>query len=212
MRPHRLAHPLTLAAALFVVGACASVAPKPMKSVGRGWTETGVASWYGGKFHGRRTANGEIYDMYGVSAAHKTLPFDTVLEVRNLDNGKRLQVRINDRGPFVKGRIIDLSFTAAQKLGMVGPGTARVRIRVLGEAEIRGRYFTIQVAAYSDPATARELEIKLDREYPKVRIESSDGLYRVLVGRFEKERKAREMAQRLRREGREAFVRAEIKE
>ena len=182
-----------------------------MQSVQRGWTETGIASWYGGKFHGRRTANGEVYDMHGISAAHKTLPFDTVVEVRNLDNGKKLQVRINDRGPFVRGRIIDLSLGAAKKIDLVGPGTARVRIRVIGDAEtgVKGRYFTLQVAAYTDESSARALRRELDKDYPKVRIESSDGVFRVLVGRFDKEKKARKVEQRLRREGREVLVRTE---
>ena len=93
----------------------------------------GVASWYGPGFHGKRTANGEIYNMYSMTAAHKTLPFDTIVRVNNLDNGRSIVVRINDRGPFVNGRIIDLSRSAAEKLGMVGPGTANVKLEVLSE-------------------------------------------------------------------------------
>ncbi len=96
-----------------------------------GWDEEGIASWYGKKFHGRRTANGERYDMYGVTAAHRTLPFGTVVLVRNMNNGKELQVRINDRGPFIKGRIIDLSYGAARKLDMIRDGIVPVRIRVV---------------------------------------------------------------------------------
>jgi len=201
---------VTLGAAALLAWSCASSAPKPLASVDKGWTEKGIASWYGGKFHGRRTANGEVYDMYGITAAHKRLPFDTMVEVRNLDNGKAIQVRVNDRGPFVRGRIIDLSFTAAKKIGMVGPGTANVKLRVLGDAEVKGRYFTVQVAAYSNKDQARELERQLDGRYPKVRIESVDGLHRVLVGKFGKQAKARQTAERLRRDGQEAFVRAEI--
>ena len=94
-----------------------------------GWDEEGVASWYGKKFHGRRTASGERYDMYGITAAHRTLPFGTV--VRNMNNGRELKVRINDRGPFVAGRIIDLSYGAARKLEMVRDGIVPVRIRVV---------------------------------------------------------------------------------
>lgn len=90
--------------------------------------ERGVASWYGGEFHGRSTANGERYDMHRLTAAHKTLPFGTVVEVRNLDNGRSVRVRINDRGPFVRGRIIDLSYAAAREIEMIGPGTARVEL------------------------------------------------------------------------------------
>lgn len=91
----------------------------------------GMASWYGGKFHGRRTANGEKFNQNGISAAHKTLPFDTVVRVHNLRNGKTVDVRINDRGPFIKGRIIDLSKGAAQKIDMVNDGVVPVRLEVL---------------------------------------------------------------------------------
>ena len=94
-------------------------------------TQTGIASWYGKKFHGRTTANGEIYDMNGMTAAHKTLPFNTRVRVVNLDNGRVVVVRINDRGPFVKGRIIDLSRKAAGKVGMLNAGLANVRLEIL---------------------------------------------------------------------------------
>jgi rare lipoprotein A len=99
-----------------------------------GYTETGLASWYGHPFHGRRTSNGETYDMHDWTAAHKTLPMNTRLLVENLENGRQTTVRINDRGPFVKGRIIDLSRTVAQHLDVLKEGTARVRITALGEA------------------------------------------------------------------------------
>lgn len=93
--------------------------------------QKGIASYYGRDFHGNRTANGEIYDMNGISAAHKTLPFNTIVEVKNLDNGRKITVRINDRGPFIAGRIIDLSVGAAKRLRMYVAGTANVEIRVL---------------------------------------------------------------------------------
>ncbi len=96
------------------------------------YRERGMASWYGEAFHGRSTANGETYDMYALSAAHKTLPIPTWVEVTRLDNGQRIIVRINDRGPFVDGRIIDLSYAAARELDMVDAGTARVEVRALG--------------------------------------------------------------------------------
>ena len=98
-----------------------------------GWTQQGIASWYGRPYHGRITSNGERYDMNKISAAHKRLPFDTWVRVKNLGNKKTVDVRINDRGPFVKGRIIDLSRAAAQQIEMIGPGTARVRIEVVAE-------------------------------------------------------------------------------
>ncbi len=96
-----------------------------------GATETGIASWYGAPYHGRRAASGEIYDMEQLTAAHRTLPFQTWVEVTDLDNGKRVNVRIIDRGPFVSGRIIDLSLAAARQIEMVGPGIARVKLKVI---------------------------------------------------------------------------------
>lgn len=93
--------------------------------------EVGVASWYGPGFHGNRTANGEIYDMFALTAAHKTLPFGTIVKVIDLDTGKSVVVRINDRGPFIKGRIIDLSYAAAQKLEMVKKGLAKVGLKIV---------------------------------------------------------------------------------
>ncbi len=110
-----------------------------------GYRERGIASWYGPKFHGKRTSGGETYDMHGMTAAHKTLPIPSWVEVTNLENDRRIVVRINDRGPFVHDRIIDLSYRAAQELDIVGNGTARVHVRALespsdsGESGRRGR-------------------------------------------------------------------------
>jgi len=104
--------------------------PPPVKPGGR-YVETGIASYYAEKFHGQATSSGEIFDMYGLSAAHKTLPFGTIVKVTNLENGKQVTVPINDRGPFVKNRIIDLSYGAARAINMIGPGTAKVRIEVI---------------------------------------------------------------------------------
>jgi len=101
-----------------------------------GYVEEGVASWYGGHFHGRKTSNGEIYDMHAPTAAHKTLPMNVYVRVTNLANGRQSVARINDRGPFVKGRIIDLSYLTAQELDVVGPGTAPVRVEALGYGEL----------------------------------------------------------------------------
>jgi len=100
-----------------------------------GFVQRGVASWYGTKFHGRQTSSGEIYNMHAMTAAHKTLPIPVYVHVKNLDNGRSAVVRVNDRGPFISGRIIDLSYAAAQKLGVDGPGTANVEISVLAEGE-----------------------------------------------------------------------------
>ncbi len=100
-----------------------------------GFNQTGIASWYGDDFHGRPTSNGETYDMHGMTAAHKTLPMNTVLLVQNLENNREIIVRVNDRGPFVKGRIIDLSYSAAKRLNIVGTGLARVKISALADGE-----------------------------------------------------------------------------
>ena len=100
-----------------------------------GYVENGIASWYGPQFHGKKTSNGETYDMNGLTAAHKVLPMNTHVLVKNLDCGKEIVLRVNDRGPFVSDRIIDLSFGAAKALGVYGPGTARVQVTALGEAE-----------------------------------------------------------------------------
>lgn len=134
--PRRL---LSLAAALLFLPSlqgCTLVggpgAPAPEASgASPAWTQTGVASWYGEPFHGRTTASGEIYDMEALTCAHPSLPFGTVLLVENLVNGRSIRLRVNDRGPFKKGRILDVSRRAAQELGMIGPGTTRVRITVV---------------------------------------------------------------------------------
>ena len=129
-----------------------------------GFKEKGQASWYGEPFHGRKTASGEVYDMNKISAAHKTLPLHTWVEVRNLDNNKVMTVRVNDRGPFVKGRVIDLSRAAAQELGMLNAGLARVRIRAitgarakqLAEAERQGNSISVIAAAPAAAPSAGE--------------------------------------------------------
>ncbi|MCH7573706.1 MAG: septal ring lytic transglycosylase RlpA family protein [Candidatus Marinimicrobia bacterium] len=108
--------------------------PRALSSTSRvrkGMVLSGISSFYGPDFHGKTTANGEVYDMYGLSAAHKTLPFNTIVRVTNLNNNRKLIVRINDRGPYVRGRMLDLSYGAALKLGFVNEGTTKVRVEVL---------------------------------------------------------------------------------
>jgi len=114
-----------------------STPPKMSANVRVGQTYVGIASYYAHDFHGKLTANGETFDMYGITAAHKTLPFNTIVRVTNLDNDKSILVRINDRGPFIPGRMLDLSYGAAKKLGILAPGTAKVRIEIveLGDNE-----------------------------------------------------------------------------
>ena len=168
-----------------------------------GFTERGLASWYGPGFHGRSTASGETYDMYDHTAAHKTLPLGTVVEVRNRDNGKRTQVRINDRGPFVRGRIIDLSYSAARDLDMLGPGTAPIELRVLQTAELApqpGGYW-LQVGAFQEKAHAKDLRREISSQQPKVQIQTHGSWYRVVVGPFKNRKKAEQAERQLRQLG-----------
>jgi rare lipoprotein A len=144
--------------------------------------EEGVASWYGPKFHGRRTANGEIYDMHKLTAAHKTLPFGTRVLVTNLDNGATVVVRINDRGPFVKGRIIDLSKAAAERIDMIGTGTARVKIEKYDPSAPRPAFYSIQVGAYAKVDNASAVIARLKENGLNAVIEKSQsGTFRVMV-------------------------------
>ena len=167
----RAAKPLILifyGAALLT--SCARMIPPP--SAGGGQALSGVASWYGEDFQGRLTSNREIYYMFDMTAAHKTLPFGTQVMVTNLNNGKSVAVRINDRGPFVGERIIDLSYAAARVIDMVGSGTAPVRLDILGVASpaasrISPRY-SVQVGSFVYEDNARELERRLRAKYADV--------------------------------------------
>lgn len=151
-----------------------------------GYAESGLASWYGTKFHGRRTSSGEPYDMLQLTAAHKTLPIPTYAHVINLDNGRRSIVRINDRGPFHDGRIIDLSYAAAVKLGVHGAGTARVRVEAISfdPAHSGGRY-VLQAGAFSAMEGADALHARVSAliEHPVHVVRTPDDhLYRVRIG------------------------------
>jgi rare lipoprotein A len=139
-----------------------------------GFVQTGVASWYGDDFHGKKTANGEVYDMHKKNAAHTILPFNTYVKVTNLKNKKYTIVRINDRGPFVKGRIIDLSYAAAKEIDIVEPGTTQVEVTALNKNQIdpgiREGIFTVQVGAFTEQANAQRLADKLNVLYDYVNI------------------------------------------
>lgn len=166
-----------------------------------GYVEEGVASWYGYPFQGRHTSNGEIYDMHEMTAAHRTLPFNAVVRVTNLTNGKQTEVRINDRGPFVANRIIDLSQSAAQTIEMIGPGTAQVRLEVISGPNPAIGYFGVQVGAFLVQENATRLKGQLEQRYPPVSVvpfESPNGtFYRVRVGRLPSEDAARRLAEAL---------------
>ena len=193
--------------AAFVAGAC--VSPWAGRRGEPGYKQNGVASWYGPGFHGKKTANGETYDMDAMTAAHKELPFESIVEVVNRDNGRRVRVRINDRGPFVKGRIIDLSRAAADAIGMIGPGTARVTIRVVsagrGPAQSQTRY-KVQLGAFRQRANAEDLLRRARRVDPDTRIREGDGLFRVEVGPFPTRQGAESSRDQFRRHGFDAAL------
>jgi len=175
-----------------------------------GSEETGIASWYGHPYHGRRAANGEVYDMEKLTAAHRTLPFGTRLLVTNLSNGKRVEVRVNDRGPFAGGRILDLSRAAARQIELIGPGTARVRIAVLGYGPAVGQAaYAVQVGAFRDRSKAQALSHQLSERYAPVSVVLREGdpvTYRVLVGNKVELDEAEALAATLRRMSPDAFV------
>ena len=197
---------LALLLPFFLFYGCGTApAPRHIPSTGYpvGYVERGVASWYGPGFHGRKTANGETYDMHRLTAAHRTLPLGSVVQVRSLTSGRTVTVRVNDRGPFAKGRILDLSQAGAQALSMIGTGTDQVEIRVVA---YRGRpgamgFLRVQVASFAEQANAQALAVRLRGHYSDVRIEAvelSDGRrYRVHVGRFASEQQAEAVASRL---------------
>lgn len=159
---------------------------------GKGFTESGNASWYGSKFHGHLTSNGETYDMYSMSAAHKSLPLPSYVKVTNKENGKQVIVRVNDRGPFHEGRIIDLSYAAAHRLDMLKTGTASVKIEViyienpesLALAELKDtQLHYIQVLASSDKARLTDISKELEARYQlKSRLVPSNSLYKLQIG------------------------------
>jgi rare lipoprotein A len=171
-----------------------------------GYVEEGVASWYGVPFNGRRTSNGEIYDMHTFTAAHRTLPFNCIVRVTNLNNGKQTEVRINDRGPFVANRVIDLSLAAAQAIEMWGPGTASVRLEILSGPNLQTGFFGVQVGAFKVQENAERFRAEMDAAYAPATIETyaaGDGTYyRVRVGKLPSEDAAQKLADRLRSEGR----------
>jgi rare lipoprotein A len=196
----------------------AAAAPRPGKHAKTppapapvGYSEEGNASWYGVPFNGRRASNGEIYDMNKLTAAHRTLPFETVVRVTNLNNGKTTTVRITDRGPFVDNRIIDLSQAAAREIESIGPGVVPVRLEVLGNVDVSTGFFTVQVGAFRERTNAERLRERLSVSYSPIFIQQYDagdsGFYRVRVGKISGEEAAQQYADQLRsREGFTPFV------
>jgi rare lipoprotein A len=181
----------------------------------KGATEKGLASWYGEPYHGRRTASGEIYDMHELTAAHRTLPFGTMVKVTRRDTGADVRVRITDRGPFIEGRIIDLSFAAAKKIDLDIDGVAPVKVVVVGhedppkkkvrQAKRAAEHLEddsclwIQVGAFSDRGNAERAERRLEAAgETAVVIEGPGGLHRVRVGPFDREKDAVKALERIR--------------
>jgi rare lipoprotein A len=178
----------------------AAAAPKPHE--GGNVYEEGKASWYGAPFHGRQASNGETYDMYKFTAAHRTLPFNTMVRVTNMTNGKSTTVRITDRGPFVDNRIIDLSYAAAKQIESIGPGVVTVQLEILSAIDPNDGTFTIQVGAFKDKANAERLVRRLSADYPAVAMQSfesakSGSFYRVHVGKISGEDAAKKMSEEL---------------
>lgn len=191
----------------------------PLKT-GKGYSHTGIASWYGQKFHGHLTANGEIYNMFAMSAAHKTLPLPSFVKVTNLQNGRQAVVRVNDRGPFHDNRVIDLSYAAAMKLGVLDSGTAKVKVDVIhvnehGQITVGNQAepqepiidrqdpkWFVQVAALQDKSKLTEMAKGLESLFQlPVNTPSDNGLYKLHLGPMKDEFHALEVLDELKKQG-----------
>lgn len=213
MLKHYLKILISVFGLMMVVTSCEVESGKPTYEKGD-LLQTGVASWYGPGFHGRLTSNRERYDQDDYTAAHRTLPFDTIVEVINTENEKSIEVRINDRGPYVGERIIDLSRAAAEEIGLLDSGIAKVEIKLVEAGgnipeDLEQRFYTIQVAEYFTPSHAEEF---MDEVGDGARIEQefSDGLdltrYHIYYGNYEHIDSARVDLQKLEERGFEGFV------
>lgn len=193
-----------------------------------GQIQEGTSSWYGREFDGRPTASGERFDMHGLTAAHRTLPLGTRVRVTNLDNGREADLKINDRGPFVRGRILDCSYGAAEALGFAGAGLAKVRIEVLAEGREKPRYapgpgevlvggsgspgtvldgtFTVQAGAFVNVANATRFRDQLTKVFGDAYVIKFRDFYRVRVGHLADEEAAEALRERIQKYGIESFV------
>lgn len=193
--------------AMTLLSACAHASERDYSV---GYTERGYASWYGPGFHGRVTANGETYDQYGMTAAHKELPFDTMVEVTRRDTGRSVVVRITDRGPYVRGRIIDLSMEAARQLGSLKDGVVPVNIRVVAEQKAAaGTAYAVQLGLFQNVAGAHELMARLSPRIPGLHLvaEETEGAVRLMTESYTNYAKASRLASQIRKRfSQDAFV------
>lgn len=200
-----------------VLFGCARVPISPPGPVAVDGAEVGIASWYGREFHGRKTSSGEIYDMHDLTAAHRDLPLGTWILVTNLDNGRSVEVRVNDRGPFVANRVVDLSYGAGRLLGMIQPGLVPVRISVTrpaaadaGARPSSSARFTVQVGSFMSRENARRIERSLAETFSGgeivQRAVGADMYYRVWVGDFVTRAEADATAVRLAQQGHSVLV------
>lgn len=174
--------------------------------------ESGEASWYGPGFHGNLTANGERYNQNSLTAAHRTLPFDTVVRVRNMDNDKYVDVRINDRGPYARGRIIDLSRRAAERIDMIDSGVAPVQLYIVSSAtpvdraSTRREEFTVQIGSFNSRGEAEQMASGVrNARVARARV-NGNAIFRVYVGSYSRRSAAEREMRRLKRNGIEGFV------
>jgi rare lipoprotein A len=176
--------------------------PATVKPPKIGDTEVGIASWYGHPYHGRAAADGEIYDMEKLTAAHRTLPFNTWVRVENISTGQKVDVRIIDRGPFVNNRIIDMSRAAGEQIGLLGPGTAQVRVVVIRPPAVEeANLFAVQVGIFRSKENADKLQVQMQARYGSARAIERQGaqpVWRVLVGQESSPEKAEALAVRVR--------------
>jgi rare lipoprotein A len=218
LRPASALRLVLVLAALAAPAACASrstPSPRPASQLppAPGWTEEGLASWYGGKdgFEGKPTASGEIYDSSLLTAAHRELPLGTVVEVTNLDNEKSVRVRINDRGPFIAGRVIDLSRAAAREIGLLGPGVGPVRLSVVIPGPLQeivspsGRW-AVQIGSFAEISRAERHAERVRGTGRPAFLEPYRGLTRVKVGPFDSREEAERELDALEDAGYEGIV------
>jgi rare lipoprotein A len=204
---------LTKFAAIFLVlvSACSPVKRfSDYENVEGRFIENGVASWYGPNFNGKTTANGEIFDMDRLTAAHRTLPFNSIVKVINESNGKSVIVRINDRGPYAKNRIIDLSKLAADRIDMIASGTARVKLYLLSDSrlpdDIKNESFTVQIGSFAKKDDAVSLTKIVDNSIVVKAIVDGSEYFRVYSGKFNNRRSAEEYLNTLNSKGISGFV------